>query len=1090
MLFRSPAAQAVPGGLRPIRPLLLILAPALLLTSSTVLRAVAEPAPLPAAPVTASPAYAAPAAAAPVIAVPVAPDKAADDFNLGVGLYRDQRFELCAQTFRQFLEEFPEHPRANLARVYLGLSLSSLEQYREAREQFADNLQAEPEGANAADVRYRLGECSYYLEEYESAIAQLNEYLNRHPGHALNDWARLFLGDAHNELQQPEAAETVLRQLLDSSENPALLPDARFRLARALEQQDKTQEAFTLYRSVGSDAESEFAPRALARIGALYFGRQQFEDAANVYDEIVTRFPQSGAAASARLNSGLALYRKGDWEAALERLTGVPADSPLAAQAVVLRALSLKELGRHDDARTAFNEALAAAGNSPLAADIVFQLAQLERAAGRSADAASLFEDLADRWPQDTRVADSLFNAVELRIETGDTPRAARLWDRLAQESPDFAGQPRSLTLHGRLLLAQDQPAEAVTVLQRAAEAAADPASRDGAVARYYLVRAHQQAGQDDRALEVADSLAPHVDSEQLQGLTDVLLLAATAALNLERHSDARRYAEQFLEQPGTPTGRRQALAVRLLATTELSEDSAALADARQLVTEFPNQPATWDAVLTAAQNASSREQWSSAGRLYGLAAENRDNPAVRESGLAGVAWSHFRSGRFAEARSAFADVISEFPESADAPLLHYMQAVSAEEDQQTQAAADLYLELFDRVTGDMTTPVTGAIADRSPLQYAFDGGRQAARLLESLNEIDRADAVWERVAEQFAAADGADSVLDEWAHLNLKHNRFPRADQIHRRLIDRFPNSPHAPEARLSLAESQLADRSVDAAREQFRMILDDPASGDFVRSRALYHLVDIAIATGQWETARTRGEEFLSRFPANELVPQVRILLSDALLNTDAPAEAQSHLSELRDQVLAGNADPGPLTDRIWVLLTRAALDQKQYDRIDPLAKELLDRSPESRWAFQVRESQGRRWMRQAPPDFSKARDYFRQVVDDPIAKGSRTAANCQLLIADAHQRDNNLAEARREYFLLYYTTEGNDDLRAEALYRAAVCEMDLGETASAARSLRDLMEKFPDSPRSKDAAAALRTLSSEGNSNDTSTADNSAP
>ena len=64
-------------------------------------------------------------------------DKASDDFNLGVGLYRSQRYELAVETFSQFLKEFPEHPRANLARLYFALSLDSLEKYAPAREQFA-----------------------------------------------------------------------------------------------------------------------------------------------------------------------------------------------------------------------------------------------------------------------------------------------------------------------------------------------------------------------------------------------------------------------------------------------------------------------------------------------------------------------------------------------------------------------------------------------------------------------------------------------------------------------------------------------------------------------------------------------------------------------------------------------------------------------------------------------------------------------------------------------------------------------------------------------------------------------------------------
>ena len=100
-----------------------------------------------------------------VSAAPLFADKATDDFNLGVGFYRTQRWEQAAQTFDQFLKDFPQHERVALAHLYFGMSLSSLEKYAPARDHFDAYLKAEPEGRNSADARYRIGECSYYLRD-------------------------------------------------------------------------------------------------------------------------------------------------------------------------------------------------------------------------------------------------------------------------------------------------------------------------------------------------------------------------------------------------------------------------------------------------------------------------------------------------------------------------------------------------------------------------------------------------------------------------------------------------------------------------------------------------------------------------------------------------------------------------------------------------------------------------------------------------------------------------------------------------------------------------------------------------------------
>ena len=56
-------------------------------------------------------------------------DKASDDFNLGVGFYRSQRYELAVDTFSMFLKEFPEHPRTSLARLCYAFSLDTLDKY-------------------------------------------------------------------------------------------------------------------------------------------------------------------------------------------------------------------------------------------------------------------------------------------------------------------------------------------------------------------------------------------------------------------------------------------------------------------------------------------------------------------------------------------------------------------------------------------------------------------------------------------------------------------------------------------------------------------------------------------------------------------------------------------------------------------------------------------------------------------------------------------------------------------------------------------------------------------------------------------------
>ena len=93
---------------------------------------------------------------------PPSPASAAaeDDYNLAVGLYKKQRWDEAAAGFRGFLKAAPEHPRAELARLYLGLALVNTGDYAPARETLREFVRLHPESKNLPDALYRIGESS------------------------------------------------------------------------------------------------------------------------------------------------------------------------------------------------------------------------------------------------------------------------------------------------------------------------------------------------------------------------------------------------------------------------------------------------------------------------------------------------------------------------------------------------------------------------------------------------------------------------------------------------------------------------------------------------------------------------------------------------------------------------------------------------------------------------------------------------------------------------------------------------------------------------------------------------------------------
>ena len=1011
-----------------------------------------------------------------------APDQGMDDFNLAVGLYRSGRWQLAADTLRQFLKDNPGHPRESIAKLYLGLSLSSMENYKDARPFFAEYLKADSDSSLSADARYRLGECSYHLKDYGAAVQQLEDYIQQHPEHTLNAWARLFLGSSLNSENQWVKAETVLRELISSPSAAQVRTDAQFFLANSFEGQKRLIDAIAVYREVAKDRSSVFAPRALARIGTINFSQGKYRDAAEAYDSLVSQFSDSSLAESGRLNSGVALYRDGRFEEAIQRLRLIPRGSPNAAQALFIQALSLRDLKDADQARAVFTEALSSAGDSALATDIVFQRAQFERVEGQPAMAARMFEDMADRWPADPRIARCLFNAAEISIELKDTEAADRLFRRLARDFPEDAARAESQVLWGRILLASRQPEPAVAALKNAIDSVSNSQSsesdkRTGLVARYYLARTYFETQNFREVAEITRPVISDLQKPENRNLASMLALAAISALNAELYADAKSFADQFLELAGDETQIADVLATRCVAFTHLKDFNAARNDAENLVTNHNNKPQTWTAVLQAAEAASDLREYSDALSLFEFASQNTTDLRVRHAGQLGMAWSLFHQKEFSKAESLFASLATQVQAEPEFPQVIYMQARCMEEAGDLDRAAVQYTAVFETLTKDVA-PAAPEAETTPPLQYAFDSGRQAARIFGRFSNLEKADQMWAALTRQFPAARDLDQLLEEWAWLNAAAQRFEQSDKIYRQLLDRFPNSRYAGQARLSLAESDLAAGNVEAARKEFESIVATAHYGVNDKETALFHLADIATTQLDWKKAGPLAEKFVTEYPNSSLLPRARLIMAEALLKHDSVNEtdvtrASEILSALRDDAAAQRIPAEPWTDRIWVVQAQAALLARDYPAIDNIADDLTAWNPESPFMFQVKDIQGRRWKNQAPPDFAKAREYFRQVMTDKIGAKTETAAQCHFLLAETYVLEKDYKAAIQEFFKIRYLTP-YDVWREQALFQIANCQLQLGERADAQKTFDELIRDFPESRFSKLAEQRLKELS----------------
>jgi tetratricopeptide (TPR) repeat protein len=237
------------------------------------------------------------------------------------------------------------------------------------------------------------------------------------------------------------------------------------------------------------------------------------------------------AAAAADWNTGVAAFRKGDYEAALKEFNAVLATNPGYAGAHYMVGRTLAELGRAEEALKAYREANRLdAANAQYAISLATALLEGNKApeAGKALAGVQL-----DPLRPNQKAA---FLAVKAQTELalGNTGPAL---DLARQAAAADATSAQAFTVLGLAQAAGAHDAEAFAAFREAWELSGDPAlGVQAAKAGIYAARRADAAGKR-HAYDEAAAVAAKV-AEKKAG-PDISLLAGEAAMGAQRYDEA-----------------------------------------------------------------------------------------------------------------------------------------------------------------------------------------------------------------------------------------------------------------------------------------------------------------------------------------------------------------------------------------------------------------------------------------------------------------------------------------------------------------------------------------------------------------------
>ena len=1029
-----------------------------------------------------------------------------DEYNLGLGLYKQRRWELASKTFQGFIAKHPKHPKVALGKLYLGQTLINLSKYKEARTTLREFEKLSPKNVNIPQAKYRIAECSYFLDEFKTSVSEFQAYLkSAKKNDPLLEWALPYLADAQYRSGDSASAIKTFQQAIDQFPRGRMLDDSLFKKALAHQSLNQLEKAIPLYQALAKKKTSRRAAQSRLNYGLILFDQKKYVDAANSFLQLEKDFPKSKLVPFAQLNGGFAFYYQKKFPQAIQSFEKAARFPAQASSAKYWAGMSYKNLKQYDKAIEQLKP-LAESNKDPKVQEESFlQWADCEIRLNQPKQARLRYADFVTRFKKSSRAPFSLQRATEAALLEENSEAGLALVKRFQTEFPKSPLLSRERLLEGQLLIQQglsqkgnaSKPIpdskelnEAKRVLQALVQAPKEAASITNP-ARFHLARAEQAMGEHAAVLATLKPLL----QDKKTNFPAAYLVQAISQLKLEQWPAAEKSSKQFLNQYPNDARSEQALsslAIALSHNGKLEESKGYL---QKLSDQFPKSPLVAESVYRVAETTLDGKNFKESESLFDSLTELGPKSRYYTAALHGLAWSQFEGKAFEKSVKTFKRLADLNPKEKQklAAESRYMQGLSLLRGKQFEPAAAAFVKCY---TDFSTRPKKGesAVEKRSVKMneqgyIAYEAGREAARSFTRLKKAGDANkayqAAYDEMKLQPKAKQGSlDKLLDEWALLNYNQENYTEADRLYELLIRESPQSDRADDARLILAESDFMAGRIQAAKKVFEKLSTDVAADDNVQRRALYQLTGIELELEKWDVLKTISERYSKKFPRNpktepevEFYNEIQSRLATARFELGNPKESLKIVEPIIQLYLNKNGT-AKVNDverewvpNSWMLKVEALRQIKKYDDCRATAVQFKIAFPQSRHLAEAFVSAGRCDIAQAK--FDDARKKFQSVIDDANGRKTNSIAKAQFYIAETYMIQKKFNKALPLYLRVDLVYPGFPEIQSSALYQAGQCDEVLGNIHQAIDSYRRLLKQYPKSVRVKNAQARLKAL-----------------
>jgi len=994
--------------------------------------------------------------------------RAADTYNAASGMLGRGLDDLAVQEYSKFLDAYPDHELADQARYGLGVAQSRLGHHQETVEALeplltkdrfpyvvesallsARAMLALDRSADAARVLTHVIrrhedhslapqavalqiEAFYRDKDFAKAVAAFEESASALTGSSA-ERATYFAAIAEVAQEHPRQAIGLFARL--ESGNSPIAASARLMLARTLQQQGDLEAARSAYQNAKSRADGPGTFEPQLGLAQVLIDLDRLDDAARELDALQSEGLPADARFRADLERGRLAVLQEDFERARRLLVRLPsqAPEPIRDDACYWLARAQVGLGSPDEASLTLIRALKDFPESPLRHEMMYQLGLALDASGKPQEAIQTLRQLGREAEGEPLAGEALLAAASIAQQAGDLSLA----QQLSQEaSGDLTGEAATdaAFLAAEAAYQRQDFADAARAFESLL--AAIPKDHERAfTARYRLGLSQKQLGDTEAARRTLASLfsSSQTDERFLPGL----LALGDMAFAAESWEEAAQWLDRYTKL-GSDHQSWDAAMLRLgLAWSNAGDRRKALASFESLVTQQPRSPLAPRAQYEAGLVALALQETPRAQEAFESASRSPD-AEIRRLAFQQLGVLASTRGRNDEAASYFDQAASLAPSGTDArSRLNQARALLASG--AFAKAADVLSRLnaqdLDRqLTAERSALLTLALAKQDQFAKAADASRvlvDQPELLSVLGDDTASSVLYER-ARALRALD-----LDDEASRTLEL------------LLERTPDSPLTPNARLELASLAMDALRYDEAGSLCAAILRDTEGvSDSITEQATYRMGVCARELGDHQAGSKLLSELARRTPPDALSASAALLAGESFAEIGNLGKAAEML-----EIAADTGDDATATVAL-LRLGEAQIGLQSWPKAQATYERFLTAYSSDPRAYLA--IFGKAWALENQGRHDAAIDGYRAVI---ASHDGETAARAQFQIGECLYAQKKYEDAVRELLrvdLVYAYPQWS----AGALFEAGRCFEELDREADARAQYEQVVNRFADS------------------------------